>query len=129
MRLTEVLQYQRNLERCMGQIKDSKRLQLNPDKTDIIWLESKANRAKLKADKLCLHLESVDIKPSTVVRDLCIWLDSELTMHDHISRTASSCFFHLRRPRQLRGVVCDLFQRLYYQDWTIAMPCCLDCRL
>ena len=48
-----------------------------------------------------------------MVRDLGVWLDSELTMHDHISRTASSCFFHLRRMRQLRGVVCcSTMQRL-----------------
>ena len=54
----------------------------------------------------CLQLGSVDIKPSTVVRDLGVWLDSELTMHDHMSRAASSCFFHLRRLHQLCGVVC-----------------------
>ena len=34
-------------------------------------------------------------------------------MHDHISKTASSCFFHLRRLRQLRGVICrSTMQRL-----------------
>ena len=49
---------------------------------------------------------SPSIKPSTVIRDLGVWLHSELTVHDHISKTASSCFFHLRRLRQLRGVVC-----------------------
>ena len=116
MQFTEVLRYRRNLERCVGQIQDwctSKRLQLNPDKTEILWFESKADLAKFKADKLCLHLGSVDIRPSTVVRDLGVWLDSELTMRDHISRTASSCFFHLRRLRQPRGVVCcSTMQRL-----------------
>ena len=109
MRLTEVQRYRRNLERCVGQIQDwctSKRLQLNLDKTEIIWFRSKANLAKLKADGLCLHLGSVDIRPFTVVRDLGVWPDSELTMRDHISRTASSFLFHLRRLRQLRGVVC-----------------------
>ena len=44
---------------------------------------------------------------------MSVWLDSELTMHDHNSRTASSCFFHLRRLRQLRGVFCRfIMQRL-----------------
>ena len=34
-------------------------------------------------------------------------------MRDYISRTASSCFFHLRQLRQLRGVVyCSTMQRL-----------------
>ena len=116
MRLTEVLRYRRNIERCVGQIQDwctSKRLELNPDKTERIWLGSKANLAQLKADELYLHLGSVDIKPSNMVRDLGVWLNSELTMHDHISRTVSSCFSHLRRLRQLRGVVCrSTMQRL-----------------
>ena len=49
----------------------------------------------------------------TVVRDLGVWMDSELTMRDHISRMASSCFFHLHRLRQLHGVVCcSTMQRL-----------------
>ena len=76
-----------------------KRLQLKPDKNELIWFGSNANFAKLKADELCLYLGSVDIKPSTAVRDLGVWLGSELIMHDHISRTASSCSFHLRRLR------------------------------
>ena len=77
MRPTEVLQYQRIIERCMDQIQDwctLKRIQLNPDKTEIIWFGSKANLAKVKADELCLHLGSVDIKASTVVRDLGVCL-------------------------------------------------------
>ena len=122
MRFTEVLRYRRNLERCVGKIQDwctSKRLELNKDKTEMIWFGSKVNLAKLKADELCLHLGSVDIRPSTVVRDLGVdirpstvvrdlgvWLNSELTMRDHMSRTASSCFFYLCRLHQLRGVVC-----------------------
>ena len=99
----------RNFERCVGQIQGwciSKRLQLNPDITEIIWFGSKTNLAKLKADEICLHLGSVDVRPFTVVRDLNVWLDSELTMNDHTSRTTCSCFFHLRRLCQLRGVVC-----------------------
>ena len=74
--------------------------------TEIIWFGSKANLIKLKADELCLNIGSVDINPSTVVRHLGIWFDSELTMRDHISRIASMCFFHLCRLRQPRGVVC-----------------------
>ena len=77
----------------------SKRLQLNPDKTEIMWLGSKVN---LKADRL----GPFEIKPPTSVRDLCVKLDSILTLHDHIWRTASSCFVHLHRLRQLLGAVC-----------------------
>jgi len=37
------------------------------------------------------------VEPVSVVRNLGEWIDSELTMHDHVSRTCQSCFFHLRR--------------------------------
>ena len=45
---------------------------------------------------LWLTIDSAD-----VVHDLEVWLDSELTMKHHISKIASSCFYHLRRLRQL----------------------------
>ena len=82
-----------------------KRLQLNPNKTEVIWFGSRANLKKLNEVYLSLQLQSMTIKPSSVVRDLSVWLDSVLTMHDHLSRTASTCFYHLRRLRQLRGII------------------------
>ena len=42
------------------------------------------------------------IQPVTVVRDLGVHLDAELTMKQHISRVVSCCFFQLRRLRQIR---------------------------
>lgn len=36
------------------------------------------------------------------MRDLGVYLDAELTMKQHISRVVSSCFFQLRRLRQIR---------------------------
>ena len=37
------------------------------------------------------------VKPTDVVRDLGVLLDSELTMKWHISKMVSTCFYHLRR--------------------------------
>ena len=42
------------------------------------------------------------IQPVTVVRDLGVHLDAELTMKQHISLIVSSCFFQLKRLRQVR---------------------------
>jgi len=42
------------------------------------------------------------IQPVKVVRDLSVYLDNELTMKLHNSRVFSSCFFQLRRLRQIR---------------------------
>jgi len=37
------------------------------------------------------------VKPTDIVRDLGVLLDSELTMKRHVSKTVSTCFYHLRQ--------------------------------
>jgi len=44
----------------------------------------------------------MDVQPSDVVRNLGVLLDSELTLKHHVNRIASTCFYHLRRLRQLK---------------------------
>ena len=66
----------------------SRRLQLNPDKTEVIWFGSKCNIAKLMQQDISLRLGTVEIEPTSVVRDLGVLLDPELTMRPHIARTA-----------------------------------------
>ena len=71
-----------------------------------------------KADSQGNHHDSMTvgsaiIKPAEIVRNLGVILDSQLTMQAHITKVASSCFFHLRRLHQLRHVVAqDVRQRL-----------------
>jgi len=70
------------------------------------------------------------IKSAAVVRDLGVMLDVQLTMRDHISRTAQACFFHLRRLRSVRySLGCDVaiqlvvalvFSRLDYCNAVLA---------
>ena len=36
------------------------------------------------------------------MRDLGVHLDEELTMKQHVAKVAASCFYHLRRLRQIR---------------------------
>ena len=63
---------------------------------------------RLSAEDLELRFHSVVIKPSSTVRDLGVWLDSELIMRDHILRTSLACFYHLHRLRQLCGVISQM---------------------
>jgi hypothetical protein len=91
----------------------SRRLQLNPDKTELIWFGSVANLCRLQNANLNIHIGQVTIEPVDVVRDLGVLLDSHLDMRQHISKTVSICFYHLRRLRQLRRILDrDMRQRL-----------------
>ena len=45
------------------------------------------------------------IEPATVVRDLGVLLDSELSLKKHISKIASVCYFHLRRLKPIRRIL------------------------
>ena len=40
--------------------------------------------------------------PATVVRDLGVWIDSELSLNQHVTEVANTCFYQLRRLRQIR---------------------------
>jgi hypothetical protein len=60
-----------------------------------------------------LSIADVTVKPSKVVRDLGVLLDSELTLKQHISKVASCCYYHIRRLRQVsRFVSRDIMMQL-----------------
>ena len=42
------------------------------------------------------------IQPSTVVRNRGVLFDLELSMKQHVAEVAATCFYHLRRLRQIR---------------------------
>jgi len=57
------------------------RLQLNANKTETIWFGSRSNLAKLQRFNQSLQVGPSNIQPSSVVRDLGVYLDSgEITM-------------------------------------------------
>ena len=80
----------------------SRRLQLNPKKTEVIWFGSARNLRKLNPSEMCLNLEGTIIHPVETVRDLGAYFDSEMTMRTHVSKLTRSCFYHLRRLRSIR---------------------------
>jgi len=81
----------------------SNRLQLNTAKTEFIWLTSPRRQSQIPTGSLTVGSDSV--APVRAVRDLGIYLDSDLTMRTHISRTVSSCFAVLRQIRSIRRSV------------------------
>ena len=108
MKIADIQPARHNLEQCVAAIKDwcsSRRLQLNEDKTELIWFGSRANLKRLSQLDTTLQLGPTTIQPTTQVRNLGVYMDSELNMRGHIGKVASACFFHLRRLRQLRYVL------------------------
>ena len=75
-------------------------LQLNP-------LETEFNLDKVSPEQCSLTEASSSIHCAQTVLNIGVIFDSELSMKSHISKIASACFFHLRRLRQLQGVVTD----------------------
>ena len=78
-----------------------RRLQLNADKTEVIWFGSRANINKLPQIDTKFHLGSIVVDPVTSVQNLGVYMGSELNMRVHIGKISAACFYHLRRLRQL----------------------------
>ena len=68
----------------------SNRLQLNEDKTQVIWL---GTRQQLNKVAHVLTLPNATVQLSTAVNDLGVLLDSQLTMADHVATLCRSCSF------------------------------------
>jgi len=78
----------------------SNRLQLNEDKTQVIWLGTHQQLKKVTAHVLTLPNATAQL--STAVNDLSILLDSQLTMVDHVAALCRSCFFQLCQLRSIK---------------------------
>ena len=83
----------------------SRRLQLNDDKTEIIWFGSRANLKKFSSADTTLRIGSTIVEPVNSMRNLGVCMDSALSMRTHIGKVSSACFYHLRCLRQLRYAV------------------------
>ena len=92
------------MEQCIAAIKDcaSRRLKLNDGKTEVILLGTRPRLQHLAGVDLNLSVGSDIIRPSTVVRDLGVFVDAELTFREHVRRVTSSCFFQQRCLRHIR---------------------------
>ena len=70
-----------------------RRLQLNASKTEALLVGSKYNHVKLAGEVVSLIIGMETIQPSDVVRDLGVWLDSELSLKQHVIKTARNCYY------------------------------------
>ena len=105
---SKVIEVAAELGGCVSAVKDwcaPKRLQLSTEKTVVMWFGSATNLGKLSTGDKLIHVAPDIIEPTTEVRDLGVYFDSELNMRSHVRRIASACYYHLRRLRALRGLL------------------------
>lgn len=81
----------------------SNRLQLNTDKTEVLWCATGRRQHQLPTD--VLSVDGMLVSPVTTVRDLGIFIDADLVMRTHVRRTVSRCFAALRQLRHIRRLV------------------------
>ena len=79
------------------------RLQLNAAKTELLWCSSSRRQHQISDTPVTFGTEVV--APVRSVRDLGIYIDSDVSMRTHITKTVSSCFAILRRIRSIRRSV------------------------
>ena len=94
-----------SVESCVDDVRSwcaSKRLQLNASKTEVLWFGTAAQLRKVPKCDRTIRVGGSVVEPVSVVRDLGVYVDTELTMQEHVSRTARACFFHIRRLRSVR---------------------------
>ena len=75
----------------------SNRLQLNTAKTEAIWRSSTRHQHQIPQSPLVVSSDAV--VQVRVVRDLGIYLDSDLMMRTHVAKTVSSFFVVLKQLR------------------------------
>jgi len=78
-------------------------LQLNSSKTEVLWCTAPKQQHSIP-DAL-IQVCADDVKPAKSVHDLGIYIDSDVSMTAHVSRTVSSCFAALHHIRSIRCFV------------------------
>ena len=121
-------QLHHDLSSCLDDVSTwmcANQLQLNTSKTEVIWCATSCQKHQLPADDVRVGTDYV--RPSKCVRNLGIFIDSDVTMRTHVTRTVASCFATLRQLRTVRRSVSDpVFQTLivswFCLVWTTGMP-------
>jgi len=81
----------------------SNRLLLNPTKTEVLWCSS-VRRQLQSTDPTTgsVRIGNTSVVTVSLVRDLGVYIDADLTMSAHITETIRACFAALRQIRSVR---------------------------
>ena len=91
------------IEHCIQDIRQwmsQDNLRMNDAKIELLLMGTRQQLAKMTIDDITVG-HSV-IAPQSSVRNLGVWLDSNLSMGDHITETSSAAFYYLYNIRRIR---------------------------
>ncbi len=98
--LTEVVQH------CLDDVAawmQSNRLQLNSDKTEVMWFTTQRRQQQLPVS--AIRVNGSDVLPVSSARNLGVYFDSALSMRRHINVITARCYTVLRQLRAIRRYV------------------------
>ena len=84
------------MELCIEAVRNwmlRNRLLVNEDKTDLLLIGRRHQLAKINVSSVRVGAENVE--SNSLVKTLGVWFDSNLSMHEHITRVSSATFYHL----------------------------------
>ena len=99
----ETVSLQDRISACIDDVSlwmRTNRLQLNPNKTEVLWCSSPRRQHQIPSRPL--RIGSTAISPVSSVRNLGVHIDSDLTMKSHVLTAVRSCFAALRPIRSVR---------------------------
>ncbi len=99
----------RHTQLCFSDIKawmTNNKLQLNNDKTELIFLGSK-RLLSTASIPTSVELENCQISTSTTVRNLGVTLDQSLSFQDNVSSICRACYLELRRIGSIRHLLSE----------------------
>ena len=109
MRVGEIQAAKQAMIDCVMAIKHwshSHRLKLNASKSEVIWIDTSQQLAHLTEDDKQLVLpDGTTITASTSVRNLGVQIDENLRMDEQVAMCRRSCYYHMRRIRQVRHLL------------------------
>jgi hypothetical protein len=82
-----------SMTNCLADIRKwmlTDKLKLNDDKTELLLIGTKKQLNKVNIDSIAVG--STDVVPTSSVRNLGAWFDSQLSMSSHISKLCGSAF-------------------------------------
>jgi len=98
---TDMLQERMSV--CVDEVSQwmaSNRLLLNPAKTDVLWCSSARRQHQIPTGSV--RIGNTSVVPVSMVRDLGVYIDADLTMSSHITATIRACFAALWQIRSVR---------------------------